>query len=103
MLRLLKKITARDVRQFWRALDASLRSTSLSSSPKGAEAAQHFTHRPSVNSLLSCGQTGDILNLCLASPLVSKQNNFYELFYPLIAKEKSGNKCSAFLTGQRLP
>lgn len=77
-LRLLKKITARDVQQPWRAVDTSLRSTSLSSSPKGAEAAQHFTHRPSLNSLLSCGQTGDILNLCLASPLVSKQNNFYE-------------------------
>lgn len=76
-LRLLKKFQQGISSKSGGVLHTSLRSKSLSSSPKGAEATQHFTHRPSVNRVFLVVR-GAILNLRLTSPLVSKQNNFCE-------------------------
>lgn len=48
-LRLLRKFQLEMSSKSGGLLHTSLRSKSLSSSPKGDEATQHFTHRPSVN------------------------------------------------------
>lgn len=77
-LRPLKKITAGGIQQLWRALDTPVRATSLSHPQRELRPLNTSPAAPSQQTLLSCGQMGDILNLCLASPLVSKQNNFCE-------------------------
>lgn len=74
-----KKIPARLVQQFRRALQPPLRSRSVSSSSKGSWGESALQPQACCEqNPLSCGRTGDILNWCLSSPLVSKPNHFYE-------------------------